>query len=45
VPYPDLQLGGLGPNAARSQAELGVKKRFMRNVIQEVHAVLQKAKE
>lgn len=45
VPYPDLQLGGLGPNAIRSQAELAVKKRFMRNVIQEVHAVLQKAED
>jgi SAM-dependent methyltransferase len=43
VPYPDLALRGLGPNAIQSPAELEIKKRFMRNVIQEVHAVLQKA--
>lgn len=42
VPYPDLQLGGLGPNATRSVAELEIKRRFMRNVIHEVHVVLQK---
>lgn len=40
IPYPDLQLGADG--IVGQQAELQVKKRFMRNVIQEVHAVLQK---
>lgn len=40
VPYPDLNLGADG--IVGQQLELQVKKRFMRNVIQEVHAVLQK---
>jgi SAM-dependent methyltransferase len=40
VPYPDLQLGAGG--IVGQQAELQVKKRFMRNVIREIHAVLQK---
>lgn len=40
IPYPDLQLGADG--IVGQQAELQVKKRFMRNVIREIHAVLQK---
>lgn len=40
VPMPDLQLGADG--LVGRQAELQVKKRFMRNVIQEMHVVLRK---
>jgi len=43
VPEPDLQLGADG--IVGQQAELQVKKRFMRNVIREIHAVLQKGTE
>lgn len=40
VPEPDLELGSKG--IVGRQLELQVKKRFMRNVIREIHAVLQK---
>jgi SAM-dependent methyltransferase len=42
VPYPDLNLTG---NEAERKLELEVKKRFMRNVIREIHAVLQKVED
>lgn len=45
IPREDMQIGADGLVGLRAEAELKVKMRFMRNVIHELHVVLQKGAE